>query len=369
MFGELVGAALADCWDRGRARRQMPSMSSSARAAARWPRMRCGRCARPGFAGDVASRRDQPGAARAQAERCPSRWHDDDRRTAATPRCCSSPTNSSTRLPVRQWVGGEERRVTIEGEQLRFTVDGAIREDSPARDAVGWRIARHLAAHGGVALIVDYGHARSGVGDTLQAVRGIDMPIRSADPGERDLTAHVDFEARAQGGARQPERAVDRAGRAGRLARSDGHRGSRRRACNRQRPSAPTRSPAVADRLCARTQMGRLFKVMALVIAVGPSRRGSDMSDRLPRRRRRRCRTRWRSSAARSFIETFGHLLLARRSRRLPGQSRARTNWRQELADPAFAVRHRRGRRQGGRLTPRSGRRSCRSSRAARPSS
>ena len=45
--------------------------------------------------------------------------------------------------------------------------------------------------------IIDYGHARQGLGETLQAVAGHSYtePLRA--PGEADLTAHVDFEALA----------------------------------------------------------------------------------------------------------------------------------------------------------------------------
>jgi SAM-dependent MidA family methyltransferase len=50
----------------------------------------------------------------------------------------------------------------------------------------------------GAALIIDYGHANSGLGDTLQAVarHSFTDPLRA--PGTADLTAHVDFEAVAQ---------------------------------------------------------------------------------------------------------------------------------------------------------------------------
>ena len=43
-------------------------------------------------------------------------------------------------------------------------------------------------------LLIDYGHLRGAIGDTLQAVRAhrFEDPLRS--PGEADLTAHVDFE-------------------------------------------------------------------------------------------------------------------------------------------------------------------------------
>ena len=77
-------------------------------------------------------------------------------------------------------------------------MNGAIREDSPARDAVAWEIGAQINVRGGVALIIDYGHARSGLGETLQAVRGHRFADVLANPGEQDLTAHVDFEALAK---------------------------------------------------------------------------------------------------------------------------------------------------------------------------
>ena len=45
------------------------------------------------------------------------------------------------------------------------------------------------------ALIADYGHVESGVGDTLQAVHRHRFADPLATPGEADLTAHVDFAA------------------------------------------------------------------------------------------------------------------------------------------------------------------------------
>jgi SAM-dependent MidA family methyltransferase len=52
-----------------------------------------------------------------------------------------------------------------------------------------------VARDGGAALAIDYGHAPSGVGDTLQAVKG-HRPVGILDTlGEADLTAHVDFAA------------------------------------------------------------------------------------------------------------------------------------------------------------------------------
>ena len=64
-----------------------------------------------------------------------------------------------------------------------------------------WRCANAVqalaarVADQGAALIIDYGHAESGLGDTLQAVRGHAYAEVLAAPGECDLTAHVDFDA------------------------------------------------------------------------------------------------------------------------------------------------------------------------------
>ncbi len=55
-------------------------------------------------------------------------------------------------------------------------------------------------------MFIDYGHERSSAGDTLQAVRGHGFAPVLANPGEQDLTAHVDFEAVARCGAQMRAR-------------------------------------------------------------------------------------------------------------------------------------------------------------------
>ena len=61
-----------------------------------------------------------------------------------------------------------------------------------------------LKKQNGVALFVDYGHERTAMGSTLQAVKSHRFTSIFDSPGETDLTAHVDFEnvgslARADG--------------------------------------------------------------------------------------------------------------------------------------------------------------------------
>ncbi len=76
---------------------------------------------------------------------------------------------------------------------VREAAEGSIfewRDEQPAM-----QIGRRLRVEGGAALIIDYGHAQSGVGETLQAVAHHEFADPLAAPGTVDLTAHVDFAA------------------------------------------------------------------------------------------------------------------------------------------------------------------------------
>ncbi|WP_415405310.1 class I SAM-dependent methyltransferase [Tateyamaria sp. SN3-11] len=124
-------------------------------------------------------------------------------------------------LPIRQFQragdGWRERCVGVTANALTFglspvgpqaalehrledTTDGDLIELCRAATAIAARIGAQIAAQGGAALIVDYGDWRS-QGDTLQAVQGHQPVDPLADPGQADLTAHVDFEALAQAAA------------------------------------------------------------------------------------------------------------------------------------------------------------------------
>jgi NADH dehydrogenase [ubiquinone] 1 alpha subcomplex assembly factor 7 len=126
-------------------------------------------------------------------------------------------------LPVAQYVkagaGWQERRIGIgaDGLTLEFmlkpafpvrlplsladVVEGDVIEVSPAGEALAGLIAGRVAAHGGAALIIDYGHAASTAGDTLQAVRQHGFHGVLDHPGETDLSHHVDFGALAMAAA------------------------------------------------------------------------------------------------------------------------------------------------------------------------
>ena len=78
---------------------------------------------------------------------------------------------------------------------LAGAADGSVAEIRPAATRLAMDVAKRLVTDGGAALFIDYGHAASACGDTLQAVRRHRYhPVLDA-PGGADLTAHVDFQA------------------------------------------------------------------------------------------------------------------------------------------------------------------------------
>ena len=76
--------------------------------------------------------------------------------------------------------------------------EGAVLEIGAAGHSLTAALARRLLKHPGAALIIDYGHVTTDFGETLQALQNHRPVDPLADPGEADLTAHVDFAALAR---------------------------------------------------------------------------------------------------------------------------------------------------------------------------
>jgi SAM-dependent MidA family methyltransferase len=74
----------------------------------------------------------------------------------------------------------------------RDAANGAIFEWRP--DAFAYDLARTVRDQG-VALIIDYGHSASAIGDTLQAIGRHQYADVLKSPGRVDITSHVDFQA------------------------------------------------------------------------------------------------------------------------------------------------------------------------------
>jgi SAM-dependent MidA family methyltransferase len=79
---------------------------------------------------------------------------------------------------------------------VRSAPEGALFEWRS--DTMALALGRRVCRAPGAALVIDYGHARSAAGDTLQAVGQHNYADPLDIPGQLDLTAHVDFQALAQ---------------------------------------------------------------------------------------------------------------------------------------------------------------------------
>ena len=261
MFGEMVGAALADAWVRaGKPADAAYVELGPGRGTLAADVLRVLRNA--GFAGDVHLVETSPTLRQRQAETVPdATWHDSIDDLPAVPMLLAA-NEFFDALPIRQFVGGIERRVMIAAGGLAFDRDGEIVETSPIQQAAMTSIATCLVHCGGVALIIDYGHEKSAPGETLQAVKGHRYVPTLVDPGEQDLTAHVDFEAlghaATEAGAKVTDVVIQ-----GDWLNSLGI-GARAAALATANPVRVQELEIAIDRLCHEEQMGQLFKVMAV---------------------------------------------------------------------------------------------------------
>ena len=122
-------------------------------------------------------------------------------------------------LPVRHYVktaeGWRQRMVGLDSAgALAFGLapdvealisaeapDGAVLELSPASQLLMTQMAKRIAQGASAALVIDYGHVETGFGETLQALQKHRRVDPLENPGEADLTAHVDFAALARAAA------------------------------------------------------------------------------------------------------------------------------------------------------------------------
>jgi len=261
MFGELVGAALAECWQRAGSPADAiyvelgPGRGTLAADALRVLKS-------AGFSGEAHLVETSPMLREMQqATLTDAHWHESVGELPAKPLLLVA-NEFLDALPVRQHVAGAERKVLVAAGGLAFDRDGEIVETSPARDDAVAAIATCLAAKGGVALFIDYGHEHSAPGNTLQAVHGHAYAPVLASPGEQDLTAHVDFEA-IPSAARLAGAEVTGPVSQGEWLNRLGI-GQRAAALAGSHPERAEELAAAVQRLTGRDEMGELFKVIAI---------------------------------------------------------------------------------------------------------
>ena len=288
MFGELVGLWLAELWRRAGSPRDAVYVElGPGRGTLAADALRAMRAA--GLDPQVHFVETSPALRAAQAERVPQAvWHGDVVSLPTEPALLIVANEFFDALPVRQLIatkhGWHERLVAhteagfvpVPGPLIPAPLapaeTGTIVETSPAALGIGRALAQRLAAQSGAALIADYGPARSGSGETLQAVSGHAFADPWQEPGSRDLTAHVDFESLARAAAGEGVRV------AGPCEQGDWLKAMgidlRAAALTRSAPERAAEIEVARERLVAPEQMGALFKVLALVSPEWPEPAG-----------------------------------------------------------------------------------------------
>jgi NADH dehydrogenase [ubiquinone] 1 alpha subcomplex assembly factor 7 len=292
MFGELIGAALADLWIRAGRHPAAYVELGPGRGTLAADALRAMRAA--GLQPPVHFVETSPVLRAIQVERVPAAIHHEAIATLPDEAPLFLVANEFLdALPIRQLLhtdaGWRERMIDWSGSgfvpvpgatsvddavpsALRDAPLGSIVEVAPAAMALVGQIAGGIAAQGGAAIFIDYGHTASASGETLQAISGHAYVEPFADPGGRDLTAHVDFAAigdvaRGAGltvyGAVEQGRWLDALGLA-----------ARAQSLARAAPARAAEIAAAHARLARPEQMGSLFKVLAMVAPGWPQPAG-----------------------------------------------------------------------------------------------
>ena len=289
MFGELIGLWAAEVWAAmGKPKRVMLIELGPGRGTLMSDALRAARVA-PDFraAIDVRLVETSPSLAAIQRETllsagAPVSWAQGLDATPEGPAIIIG-NEFLDALPVRQFLftrgGWRERMVGLDrAGRFAFTTathtetailglakEGSILEVNPSAHRLARDVGARLAHGAGAALFIDNGHALTGIGDTLQALKAHRVVDPLEDPGEADITAHVDFAS------------VTRAARAaGASVHGPVEQGDFLNALGLQRRAetlAARASPGIAEDIRAAAlrltgqdegQMGALFKALAI---------------------------------------------------------------------------------------------------------
>ncbi|WP_417587737.1 class I SAM-dependent methyltransferase [Pararhodobacter oceanensis] len=150
--------------------------------------------------------------------------------------------------------------------RLADTEYGYIVETRAAATPLMQAINRRIARQGGAAVIIDYGDWRSH-GDTFQALEDHAFSDPLANPGNADLTAHVDFEALRHAA---PDLTASALTPQGALLAALGIEARAARLAERLAGAALENHVKAFERLTQPQEMGTLFKALALVAPGSP---------------------------------------------------------------------------------------------------
>jgi NADH dehydrogenase [ubiquinone] 1 alpha subcomplex assembly factor 7 len=276
VFGELIGLWAADLWQRagspspfnlvelgpGRGTLMQDALRATTNV--------------PGFqaAMRVTFVETSPILRQEQKKLAPQAQHVTDIRNIADKRATIIIANEFfDALPIDQTCGTHMRSIFYDGDRLRWSAstDSQTIEHRKASIDICTSIADKLAQYGGALLVIDYG-GYDIIGDTLQAMKAHKFADALAQPGEMDLTSHVDFRVLAETAAKSAcasfgpisqgcfLRALGLDLRTAQLAKAN--------------PARSTDILAASARLADPDQMGDLFKVMCIASATWPTPAG-----------------------------------------------------------------------------------------------
>jgi NADH dehydrogenase [ubiquinone] 1 alpha subcomplex assembly factor 7 len=188
-------------------------------------------------------------------------------------------------LPIHQFENRDgiwfERMVTAQSNELGYTLSNpgpqfslvpqnsrnslhnTIFEVCPAAFSITGIIAGRIKAHGGLAIIIDYGYTQSIGGDTFQALKKHQYVPVFQTPGEADLTAHVAFDQLVKVGQEKDTEVLGPYEQGSFLMQS----GIGIRAQQLAENAPPEKQQQILSelkRLTAPDEMGKLFKVLIL---------------------------------------------------------------------------------------------------------
>jgi NADH dehydrogenase [ubiquinone] 1 alpha subcomplex assembly factor 7 len=279
VFGELIGVWVAQVWQQMGSPRHFALvelgpgrgtlMADVLRVLMKMPACRKG--------AEVHLVETSPVLRAAQLERTPkATWHTSVASLPGLPTILLA-NEFFDALPIRQLERRDghvfERCITIEDGALAvslvpspsrwpFSGDG-IFEDAGIRDAVATHLGHHINTVSGAALVIDYGHVRSAMGDTLQAMKAHKFCGITEHVGEADLTSHVDFEALGRGflkGGAHMGGLMSQ----GQFLEAMGLEARTRVLASTADGEKQRELIAASQRLANPVQMGELFKVMAV---------------------------------------------------------------------------------------------------------
>ncbi|MFW2544186.1 class I SAM-dependent methyltransferase [Primorskyibacter sp. 2E107] len=287
MFGELIGLCLAQTWlDQGAPAPFILAELGPGRGTLMADALRAAHTV-PGFhaAAQLHLVEASPTLRREQASRLSDHtptWHDSIETVPDDAPLFLIANEFFDALPIRQFTrDGDGWRECVVGlsqgtlapgltdpapqdalaHRIPDTTDGDIVETCSPALAITAAIAARIGGHGGAALLIDYGDWRS-LGDTLQALEHHATADPFANPGQADLTAHVDFEALA--GAAAAFKTHSKLTPQGVFLERLGITQRAQALAQRLSGSALQSHVAAHRRLTHPAEMGSLFKILAL---------------------------------------------------------------------------------------------------------